>query len=194
VNELRFVLIRHGRTEWNADGRWQGHADPPLDVVGRGQAEQLAGQLRSHGIDAIVASDLQRAFETATILGEAIGLSPLRDARLRELDVGHWSGSRREAIRLREPDALERFDSGDVDARAGGAETRRELAQRAHAAVAEISAQPPGRCVALVVHSGVVRALLPGTQVGNAEWCAATADEIAANAGQLDVERSVGPL
>jgi broad specificity phosphatase PhoE len=182
VAELRFVLIRHGQTPWNADGRWQGHSDPSLSELGRAQAAQLAAALADHGIDAIVASDLRRALETATILGDAIGTPPARDPRLRELDVGRWGGSTRAAIALREPDALGRFDSGDPDARAGGGETRRELSTRVHAAVADLVKRPPGRCVALVVHSGVVRALLPGTEVGNAEWRTATAREIAANA------------
>jgi len=194
VDDLRFVLIRHGQTSWNATGRWQGHSDPPLSALGREQAERLAGELAGQGIEAIVASDLRRAVETATILGDAIGLRPERDARLRELDVGRWGGETREQIRLREPEALAYFDSGAPDARAAEGETRREHAARAHAAVADIAQRATVDCIALVVHSGVVKSLLPGTQVGNAEWRAATWGEIAANEGRLDDAGGATPL
>lgn len=194
MDDLRFVLIRHGQTSWNATGRWQGHSDPPLSVLGREQAERLAEELVGAGIEAIVASDLRRAVETATILGDAIGLRPERDSRLRELDVGRWGGETREQIRLREPEALAYFDSGAPDARAAEGETRRELAARVHAAVADIAQRATVDCIALVVHSGVVKSLLPGTQVGNAEWRAATWGEIAANEGRLDDAGGATPL
>jgi probable phosphoglycerate mutase len=194
VDDLRFVLIRHGETPWNAAGRWQGHSDPSLSAVGRAQAARLAGELTGEPIGAIVASDLRRAFETATILGDAIGLRPERDARLRELDVGRWGGETRDQIRSREPEALGFFDTGAPDARAAEGETRRELAARVHAAVADIAARTSVACIALVVHSGVVRALLPGTQLGNGEWKAANFSEIEANASTLDASRGAGLL
>ena len=194
MDDIRFVLIRHGETPWNLAGRWQGHSDPSLSAVGREQAARLAGELADETIDAIVASDLRRAFETATILGDAIGLRPERDARLRELDVGRWSGQTREQIRLREPEALGYFDSGAPDARAAEGESRSELAARVHAAIADIAAQSSAACIALVVHSGVVRALLPGTQLGNGEWRVASGREIAANAARLDELRTSSTL
>jgi broad specificity phosphatase PhoE len=194
VDDLRFVLIRHGQTPWNAAGRWQGHSDPSLSALGREQAARLAGELAGEPIEAIIASDLRRALETATILGEAIGLRPECDARLRELDVGRWSGETREQIRLREPEALDYFDTGAADARAAEGETRRELAARVHAAVADIAARISAACIALVVHSGVVRALLPGSQLGNGEWQVASYSEIAANAATLDESRATTPL
>ena len=186
MDDIRFVLIRHGETPWNLAGRWQGHSDPSLSAVGREQAARLAGELADETIDAIVSSDLRRAFETATILGDAIGLRPERDARLRELDVGRWSGNTREQIRLREPEALGYFDSGAPDARAAEGENRSELSARVHAAIADIAAQSSAACIALVVHSGVVRALLPGTGLSNGEWRVASFSEIAANASVID--------
>jgi len=194
VDDPRFVLIRHGRTRWNAAGRWQGHSDPSLDAVGREQAARLAVELSAEPIEAIVASDLRRAYETATILGAAFGLRPERDARLRELDVGRWGGETRDQIRLREPEALDRFDSGAPDARAAEGETRRELAARVHTAVADIAARSSAACIALVVHSGVVRALMPGSRLGNGEWRIARFSEIAANAVDLDEASSTTPL
>lgn len=190
MDDPRFVLIRHGQTPWNAAGRWQGHSDPSLSTLGREQAARLAGELADESIEAIIASDLRRAFETATILGDAIGLRPDQDARLRELDVGRWGGETRDQIRLREPEALGHFDTGAPDARAAEGETRRELAARVHAAIADIAARSSVACIALVVHSGVVRALLPGTQLGNGEWKVASFSEITANAAIVDDSRA----
>lgn len=93
----RLLLIRHGQSEWNADGRWQGQADPPLTDLGRAQARHAA---RSLGVvDAIVASDLQRAAETAAIIAEELGVGPLvLEPGLRERDAGEWSGLTRAEI------------------------------------------------------------------------------------------------
>ena len=138
VNETRFVLIRHGESTWNAAGRWQGHGDPPLSERGREQAARLAAELASAGIEVIVASDLLRAAETAAILGAVFGVAPASDARLRELDIGRWTGWTRAEIEARDRAGLEDFESGAADARAGGGECRREIAVRVHRAVSEI--------------------------------------------------------
>jgi len=93
----RVLLIRHGQSEWNADGRWQGQADPPLTDLGRHQALHAARNLGT--VDAIVASDLQRASETALIIAEALGIGPVVvEASLRERDAGEWSGLTRAEI------------------------------------------------------------------------------------------------
>jgi len=93
----RVLLIRHGQSEWNADGRWQGQADPPLTDLGRAQAHHAAKALGTVGL--IVASDLQRAAETATIIAAELGIGPVElDADLRERDAGEWSGLTRAEI------------------------------------------------------------------------------------------------
>ena len=93
----RVLLIRHGQSEWNADGRWQGQADPPLTDLGRHQALHAARNLGT--VDAIVASDLQRASETALIIAEALGVGPVvLEPGLRERDAGEWSGLTRAEI------------------------------------------------------------------------------------------------
>ena len=93
----RVLLIRHGQSEWNADGRWQGQADPPLTDLGRHQAMHAARNLGA--VDAIVASDLQRASETALIIAEALGVGPVvLEPGLRERDAGEWSGLTRAEI------------------------------------------------------------------------------------------------
>jgi broad specificity phosphatase PhoE len=94
VNPTSFLLIRHAESEWNAAGRWQGHGDPPLSARGREQAAALARELEGEGVEVLIASDLARSAQTAAILGARWGLAPTPDARLREIDVGRWTGLR----------------------------------------------------------------------------------------------------
>jgi broad specificity phosphatase PhoE len=179
-SETEFVLIRHAESTWNAAGRWQGHADPPLSEQGRRQASELGDALTSQGIERLIASDLARAAETAAIVGETLGLAPRPDPRLRELNVGAWTGLTREEIERLAPDQLARFERGDLDLRPGGGETRREIRLRVRRAAASIAASHPGQRVALVTHLGAVRALLPGTELPNAGWCRARASQLRA--------------
>ena len=86
------LLVRHGETDWNAEGRLQGHTDRPLNDYGRQQAKELAERLAGEGADAIYASDLVRAKETAEIVGERLGLPVVIDADLREKNWGNWEG------------------------------------------------------------------------------------------------------
>ena len=93
----RVLLVRHGQSEWNADGRWQGQADPPLTDLGRQQASDAARALGA--VDAIVTSDLQRAAETADIISEALGVGPVVvEPDLRERHAGEWQGLTRAEI------------------------------------------------------------------------------------------------
>ena len=86
------LLVRHGETDWNADGRLQGHTDRPLSDYGRRQARQLAEELGGEEIEAIYSSDLTRARETAEIVGGRLGLPVELDPELREKDWGTWEG------------------------------------------------------------------------------------------------------
>jgi probable phosphoglycerate mutase len=86
------LLVRHGETDWNADGRLQGHTDRPLSEFGRRQAQQLAAELGGEELEAIYSSDLARARETAEIVGERLGLPVVLDPDLREKDWGNWEG------------------------------------------------------------------------------------------------------
>jgi broad specificity phosphatase PhoE len=88
----RLLLVRHGETDWNADGRLQGQTDRPLSDFGRRQARQLAEELAGEPLDAIYSSDLARARETAEIVGERLGLPIVLDPDLREKDWGTWEG------------------------------------------------------------------------------------------------------
>lgn len=142
------LLARHGETEWNRDGIWQGWADPPLNETGRAQARELAEQLRDVPFDAVYSSDLQRARETAEIAAAPHGVPVVTDPGLREIDIGSWSGLTRAEIE-------ERFPDGE---RPGG-ETREQHASRVLEAVERIARENPGRRILLVTHGGTMRAL-----------------------------------
>ena len=103
---LNLLLARHGQSEWNAAGRWQGQADPPLSDLGRAQARAAARQ--AGAFDAIFASDLERALHTATIISAAIGVGPvIVDPRLKERDAGAFSGLTRDEIEHQWPGAID---------------------------------------------------------------------------------------
>ena len=165
-------LVRHAESEWNASGLWQGHADPQLSEAGRGQLAELVArltqELAGERFSRIVCSDLLRARQTAEALGARFGLSVQSDPGLRELDVGDWSGLTRQEIEAR--DLLAQFEAGDPDTRPPGGETRKEIRHRARFALRGIvNADAWGRIV-VVSHLGLIRALLPGAEPGNAEF------------------------
>jgi broad specificity phosphatase PhoE len=142
------LLARHGETDWNREGRWQGWADPPLNTTGRAQARELAEQLRATPFDAVYASDLSRAHETAEIVAAPHGVPVLIDRDLREIDIGAWSGLTRPEIDARFPDG----------SRPDG-ETREQHAERVLAAVTRIARDNAGRRVLIVTHGGTLRTL-----------------------------------
>ena len=167
----RILLARHGETEWNRIGRWQGQADPPLNEVGLQQAAELAERLAGDGISAIYASDLQRASETARVIGERLGLDVVEDEALREIDVGSWSGLTRPEVEARFPEGFARWQAGQIG---HDGETSEQLTERVVAAVERIARAHPGDTVLVVTHGGAIRALRrhaagdPGTVLENA--------------------------
>ena len=148
----RVLVVRHGRSVWNAEGRWQGHADIALDDEGQLQAAAAAEVLGS--FDAIWASDLQRARLTAQIIAELHGTGPvLVDARLRETDVGPWEGLRHAEVEAGWPGFLAERR------RPEGFEDYGAAAERALAALVDIAAAHRGGEVLVVSHGGVIRAV-----------------------------------
>ena len=150
----RLILWRHGRTEWNAAGRFQGRMDPPLDEVGRQQAEDAAPHLvasSSLGADTIgVSSDLVRASDTAAALARLLGVQLRLDPRLQEHGMGSWEGLTRDEVADRHPDQFADWLAGHP-VRGRGGEESAEVAERALAAVADL---PPAPVAVVVTHGG----------------------------------------
>ena len=168
----RVLLIRHGQSEWNADGRWQGQADPALTDLGRHQALHASRALGV--VDAIVSSDLQRAAETAAIISSELGVGPLvLDPDLRERHAGEWQGLTRADIErewpgyLGPPPPIEGSPAASTlvtqedrrGRRPPGWEADEDLVERAVAALVRIDALAPGGEAIAVTHGGLVYAL-----------------------------------
>jgi broad specificity phosphatase PhoE len=155
----RFVLVRHGETDWNRDNRFQGRADPELNDAGRAQALELAEQLLDDDpFAALYTSPLRRARETAQIIGDRLALEPRTSDALLEVDVGSWSGLTRGEVEARFPDGFRTwldYDSGWDDG-----ETYEELARRVVQGLCDIASAHPGERVLAVTHGGPLRTLL----------------------------------
>lgn len=161
----RVVLWRHGRTAWNAESRFQGTTDVPLDEVGVAQAERAARDLATLSPDLLVSSDLERARVTAEALGAIVGLEVSTDPALRETFAGSWQGLVRDDIIAADGDAFRRWASGE-DVRPGGGELRSEVAARVTGAVLQHAALlPEGGTLVVASHGGAIRACL-GTLLG----------------------------
>ena len=135
------LLVRHGETDWNAEGRLQGQTDRPLSAYGRRQAKELAGELADEEFDAVYSSDLARARETAEIVGERLGLPVVLDPGLREKDWGSWEG-------------LTGAERETVDFVGESTERHQERVLRALRRIAE---RHPGGRVLVVTHGGSMR-------------------------------------
>ncbi|MBV8480005.1 MAG: histidine phosphatase family protein [Actinobacteria bacterium] len=136
------LLVRHGETDWNAERRWQGHADVPLNARGREQADALAEQLAAETIDAIYSSDLSRARDTALAVASRLKLPVVVDHDLREVDVGAIEGLTAEEAR-----AFEGWQGEPID----------QHAERVLRAVHRIADAHPGGRVLVVTHGGSMR-------------------------------------
>jgi broad specificity phosphatase PhoE len=146
----RILLVRHGQSEWNADGRWQGQADPPLSELGEQQAVAAA---RAVGVvDAIYSSDLERASRTAALIGAQLGTDVLLDPRLRERHAGPWQGLTRAEIAEGWPGFLE---SGE---RPDGYEADPSVIARVMASLDAIADAHDGD-VLVITHGGIVKVL-----------------------------------
>jgi broad specificity phosphatase PhoE len=152
----RILLVRHGESEWNAAGRWQGWADPPLTPLGRAQA--LAAARSLSGVDVVVSSDLRRAVATAEAMAGVLGLAPVhRHAGLRERDVGEWTGLTRAEIDTRWPGWRDWAvtDSGFIEP--PGGEAHEGFLERTVDAVGRVAKEYDGRVVVAVTHGGLIR-------------------------------------
>lgn len=157
---MRLVLVRHGETIWNEEGRLQGATDVPLSDRGRAQAARLADRLAAEPFGAIYASDLRRASETAAILAESHDLPVTLDSRLREQSKGVWEGLTWPDIEAQYPDDIARWEV-NRDNPPANAESVSAVEARVRAALAAIRAAHPGNeAVLLVGHGMALRKLI----------------------------------
>lgn len=162
------VLVRHGETAWNREGRFQGHQDIPLSELGRAQARALRARLEvpahAHLFDdaltAVVTSDLRRAHETAEIAFGGAGRTLHVRTGLREFCYGVFEGLTRHEIDERFPGVMAAWLHGDQAFAIAGGESRAAVQARSRAAVHAVLAEVPQRYVVVVCHGGVMRQLL----------------------------------
>jgi probable phosphoglycerate mutase len=151
-SSARLLLLRHGESEWNATGRWQGQADPPLSEAGVRHAMAAADRLGA--IDAIWSSTLQRAALTAAIIAESLGVGPVvHDHRLQETHVGPWQGLTLSEVEAGWPGYLADHR------RPEGAEPLEAVVDRATACLRDIAGAHPDGEVLVLTHAGVIRTL-----------------------------------
>ncbi|KAL1809900.1 hypothetical protein ACET3Z_026890 [Daucus carota] len=161
-NYAEIIVIRHGETEWNADGRIQGHLDVNLNEVGRQQADTVAARLsREPKISAVYSSDLSRAHETAEIIARNCGgLEVVKDRDLRERNLGALQGLVYHEIAKINPEAHKAFVSHSKDQEIpGGGESLNQLYRRATSCLQKIGEKHKGERVVVVTHGGFIRAL-----------------------------------
>lgn len=155
----RLLLWRHGRTAFNAEDRFQGQLDIPLDDVGRVQvkdaAEMLAGRLHGDRFR-IVSSDLRRAQDTALALSELTGVPVLTDPQLREIYVGRWEGLHRDEVHARDPELFAAWSAGD-DIAVGGGERRSEAGSRAAEAIRRHVSETEAGVLVVASHGAALR-------------------------------------
>ncbi|WP_110182536.1 histidine phosphatase family protein [Nocardioides solisilvae] len=157
------LLLRHGRTAWNAEKRIQGQLDVPLDPTGEAQAKTVAEVLAGFSPSFVRSSDLSRARATAEVVAAAAGLEVEPDPRLREFDLGERSGWSHEEYRARHPEEFARFRVGEYDAAPGGEPVPVLLARTLPALDEAMGAVPEGGLGVVVSHGAALR-------VSVAEW------------------------
>ncbi len=155
----RVFALRHGETAWNVDTRIQGQLDVPLNDTGRWQARQLGLAISEEGIDAIYASDLSRAYETARAVADACARDVITDIGLRERGFGEFEGFTWKEIETRWPVESERWRRRDLDFAPAGGETLRQFYERTVDVARRLASGHPGQTIALVAHGGVMDCL-----------------------------------
>ena len=147
------ILCRHGQTDWNVHGRYQGRTDVPLNEYGRQQARDLARRLSEHQIDVVYSSTLERAYDTALEIARPRGLEVRRDPRLDEIDQGLWEGMRHDEIMRHHPDKLAAWQHHPIDLRLPEGETLEEVRLRVRAALDDMMLLHQGKAICIVAHS-----------------------------------------
>ncbi|MGE5509306.1 MAG: histidine phosphatase family protein [Chitinophagales bacterium] len=158
--ETRLLLVRHGETEWNRDGRIQGHLDVVLSENGREQAKRLARRLAREQLAAVYASTLARASETAAIIAQPHGLPVATRPELREGCFGAWQGLTMAEVRERFAENYAAVRQDPIHGRPQDGETCFEMAERAYQTVGELAAAHAGETIVVVTHGGTLKTII----------------------------------
>lgn len=159
---MRLVLVRHGQTEWNLTGRYQGQSDTRLSEDGRRQAELLAVHFPVGHLDVIYSSDLRRARETAECVARRLGCPVVPEAAFRELSFGAWEGLTYAEISARWPEEAGKLFRAPDELRIPGGETFRELQDRALKRIGELYAEYEEKTVGIFAHGAINKTILAG--------------------------------
>jgi probable phosphoglycerate mutase len=161
MNTTELILIRHGETVWNAEGRLQGHQDSPLTPLGHQQAMAIATRLAATAVHALYSSDLGRALATAHYLAQTGGLTVTPEPGLRERHNGVFEGMTLPEARAAHPAEYARLARRDVDYTApAGGESIRQASERACRVLSEVAARHAGERIAVVSHGAILSAFL----------------------------------
>jgi broad specificity phosphatase PhoE len=163
MSSTRLLLVRHGETDDNRKLVFQGQSGSGLNERGRAQAARLAARLVDSRVklDALYCSDLERARETAEILGSSLALRPVVDAELREVNLGAWQGLSRAEVEARFPEEWAAWRRG-VDVPRGGGETYTALGERMAGALGRLAARHAGGVVGVVSHGAAIKTFVAG--------------------------------
>ena len=159
MNATRIIAIRHGETAWNVDTRIQGQLDIPLNTVGRWQASRVAQALAEESIQAIYASDLLRAWETARSIAEATGLTLQAHAGLRERGFGEFQGKTFAEIEALWPEQSRQWRARHPEWAPPGGESLAALRARIVGVASELAQKHLGEQIVMVAHGGVMDVL-----------------------------------
>jgi broad specificity phosphatase PhoE len=163
-DQARIVLVRHGQTEYNREGRWQGSGtDVPLNAAGRAEAGRVATSLAERfgaSVAAIYTSDLERARGTARILAARFGLEAIDEPGLRELSHGRWEGLTHAEVEARWPEEHAAYQADPYDVRRGGGDSYEDLERRLWPALDAMADRHRGERVVAVSHGGPIRLAL----------------------------------
>ena len=157
---VKVVFVRHGQTEWNVSGRYQGQSDVALSAAGIEQAAKLAANFPVEHIDAIYASDLIRARVTAETVAKRVGLGVNLEPAFRELSFGDWEGLTYEQIVASSPDAMENFLAHPDILDIPHGESFPEVQQRAMSRLQELIQKHEGQTIMVAAHGAVLRTML----------------------------------
>lgn len=158
---LSLSLIRHGETAWNAEHRFQGQSDVPLNKRGNRQVQALQKRFSQENLSALYTSDLQRAWETAELIASPHhSLSPIPEPRFRELSFGDWEGLTYQEIEDQAPDLLDLWQKDLWSTHPPGGETLQDLSKRVLAGYEEITSCHTEGHILIVAHGGSLQILL----------------------------------